>query len=126
MKPSIFIKSSNLPEQSGLDIKNENSANSNQKKIQDEDHTRFGDWVINGRTIDFQKMYKKFIKFLKYFSVFIIIGFLSSCLFFTEKNYYKGPISDHFNGDKFLGPYKKETNQFYILIFYNLKSYKSY
>ncbi len=46
-------KSANLPEQSGLDIKNENSANSNQKKIQDEDHTRFGDWVINGRTIDF-------------------------------------------------------------------------
>jgi len=46
-------KSANLPEQSGLNIKNENPANSNLKKIENEDHTRFGDWVINGRTIDF-------------------------------------------------------------------------
>jgi hypothetical protein len=49
----ISVKSSNLSEQSALDIKNENSASSNLKKTQFQDHTRFGDWVINGRTIDF-------------------------------------------------------------------------
>ena len=54
MKPDYdSTKSANLPEQSGLNIKNENPANSNLKKIENEDHTRFGDWVINGRTIDF-------------------------------------------------------------------------
>jgi L-ascorbate metabolism protein UlaG (beta-lactamase superfamily) len=45
-----------------------------------------------------------FKKILKYFFVIIFMGFLSSCLFFSEKNYYKGPISDHFDGKKFFNP----------------------
>ena len=35
--------------------------------------------------------------------IVIIIGLiiLSSCIFFTEKNYYHGKVSNHFDGEKF-------------------------
>jgi L-ascorbate metabolism protein UlaG (beta-lactamase superfamily) len=67
-------------------------------------------------------MYKKFIKFLKYFSVFLFMGFLSSCLFFTEKNYYKGPISDHFDGTKFFNPNSDDPLKKNFTSYYSAKA----
>ena len=62
------------------------------------------------------------IKFLKYFFVIIFMGFLSSCLLFNEKGYYKGKVSDHFDGERFFNPNFEDPLKKNFMSYYRAKA----
>jgi L-ascorbate metabolism protein UlaG (beta-lactamase superfamily) len=66
----------------------------------------------------------KMLNFFKYFLLLLFMSILSSCLFFKESSYYKGPKSNHFDGKKFFNPSDDLTQKKDFLSYY--KSRKEY